>query len=134
MRVFLDTNILVSAFTTRGVCSDILREVLVSEELLICLPLLNEVKSVLSSKFKVPEDLVKEIVQFLNEDTLLIEKPIKIQLDINDKDDEVLLGYALSGKATVFVTGDKEIQELKKVKNFRLISPRKYWELISKKD
>lgn len=134
MRVFLDTNVLVSAFTTRGICSDILREVLIHKELLVCLPLLDEVKSVLLDKFNIPTELVNEIIQFLNEDTIFIEDGIEIKADIKDKDDIILFGYALGGKTNFFVTGDKELQKLKKLKTLRIISPREYWELIRKKD
>ncbi|MFQ5752720.1 MAG: hypothetical protein ACE5HI_12050 [bacterium] len=58
----------------------------------------------------------------------------EIQVDIKDKDDIILIGFALSGKADFFVTEDKELQELKKIKTLKIISPRKYWELIRKKD
>ena len=33
MRVFLDTNVLVSAFATRGLCADVLRHVLADHQL-----------------------------------------------------------------------------------------------------
>ncbi|MFQ5709712.1 MAG: putative toxin-antitoxin system toxin component, PIN family, partial [bacterium] len=123
-----------SAFTTRGICSDILREVLIHQELLVCHPLLDEVKSVLLDKFNIPNELIKEITRFLNEDTIVLEERTEIKVDIKDTDDIVLLGYALSGKATFFVTGDKELQKIKKLKSLRIISPREYWELIRTKD
>ncbi len=40
MRVFLDTNVLVSAVATRGLCADVLREVLLSHQLLVSADLL----------------------------------------------------------------------------------------------
>jgi predicted nucleic acid-binding protein len=50
MRVFLDTNVLVSAVATRGLCADVLKEVLVSHQLVISSPLLNELTNILHSK------------------------------------------------------------------------------------
>jgi hypothetical protein len=35
LRVFLDTNVLVAAFATRGLCADLLRVVLVRHELVV---------------------------------------------------------------------------------------------------
>ena len=61
MIIFLDTNVLVSSFTTRGICSDILREILIHEELVVCQPLLKELKKVLSSKFQLPKNIIKVI-------------------------------------------------------------------------
>lgn len=134
MRVFLDTNILVSAFTTRGICADIVREVLLHQELLVCSLLLNEVRTVLTDKFNLPGDMVSGITHFLSEGTIFIEKRDEINVNISDKDDITLLGYALNGRASVFVTGDRELKSLKKVRSLRLISPREYWDLVRKKE
>jgi hypothetical protein len=35
LRVFLDTNVLVSAFATRGLCADLLELVLLQHELIV---------------------------------------------------------------------------------------------------
>ena len=134
MRVFLDTNVLVSACTARGLCSDLLREVRIHEDLLICSPLLDEVKSTLFDKIKLPGELIEEIVQFLRQDTLLIENYSDVKIDIKDKDDVILIGYARKGKADYFITGDKELQNLIKVNSLRILSPREYWELIRIKE
>ncbi len=45
MRVFLDTNVLVSAVATRGLCADVLRETLVSHQLVVSAPLIAELKN-----------------------------------------------------------------------------------------
>jgi len=133
LRVFLDTNVLVSAFTTRGLCADVLREVLVHEDLLICPPLLMEVNHVLSNKFKLPDEFVSSIMNFLQEGTISIQKTSVLKIDISDKDDIALLGYAVGGRANVFVTGEREVQLLKKVRRLRIISPRDYWNLVQKR-
>jgi predicted nucleic acid-binding protein len=44
VRLFLDTNVLVSALTTRGLCSEILETVIDSHELLISEALLEDMK------------------------------------------------------------------------------------------
>jgi len=62
MRVFLDTNVLVSAVATRGLCADVLREVLVSHQLVISSPLLNELTNILHSKFGIPFDVITEFI------------------------------------------------------------------------
>ena len=52
MRLFLDTNVLASAFGTRGLCLDLLRLVLDEHELLASIPLLDELERVLDEKFE----------------------------------------------------------------------------------
>jgi len=46
MKVFLDTNVLISAVATRGLCADVMREVLTSHELVVCEPLIKELKEI----------------------------------------------------------------------------------------
>ena len=68
MRVFLDTNVLVSAVATRGLCADVLREVLVTHQLVVSFPLLNELTNILHSKFGIPVDVITEFTEMLIQD------------------------------------------------------------------
>ena len=132
MRIFLDTNVLASAFGTRGLCGDVLREVLTSHNLIVCGPLFKELKSALSKKFKIPENIVSETIGFLKQDNI-VSKIGKIpQIPIKDKDDLIILSCAINGKADLFVTGDKELLELKKLEKTIILSPRAFWEKIKK--
>ena len=70
MKVFLDTNVLASAVATRGLCSDVLREVLSSHELIISDALLKELKRVLQQKFRLPLYLISEFVNMLRQGQL----------------------------------------------------------------
>jgi putative PIN family toxin of toxin-antitoxin system len=132
MRVFLDTNVLISAFTTRGLCEDVVREVLASHDLIISALLLKEINQVLREKFKIPRSLAAEIVSFLREDSIL-SKPGKLPpVRLKDQSDMGLLSCALEGRADVFVTGDKELIDLHVVESFEIISPRGFWDKLKK--
>lgn len=67
MRVFLDTNVLVSALTTRGLCADVLRVVLAEHDLIIGDVVLDELRRVLTERFlvPVPPQRVKEAETYL---------------------------------------------------------------------
>ena len=52
MKVFLDTNVLVSGFATRGLCADVIRLVLAEHELLTAEVVLDEVRRVLLRKIR----------------------------------------------------------------------------------
>ena len=67
MRIFLDTNVLVSAFTTRGLCEDVLREVLSSHDLIVSFQLFEELERTLTGKFGMPIALVSDIVALVKE-------------------------------------------------------------------
>ena len=130
MRVFLDTNVLVSAFTTRGLCEDVLREVLASHDLIVSVLLFNELERTLRGKFKIPKTLISEILIFLGEDTILSKVGDYPDVEIRDQDDLALLSCALEGRADIFVTGDKELIELRRVSDLEILSPRAFWEKL----
>ena len=130
MKVFLDTNVLASAVATRGLCVDVLREVLTSHELIISDALLKELKRVLQQKFKAPSSLISEFLNLLKQDTVFV-KPVELpHVNIKDKNDLIILASALSGNADHLVTGDKELLELAKVGNLEIVSPRAFWEKL----
>ncbi len=130
MKIFLDTNVLVGAMATRGLCADVLREVLTSHQLVVSVPLLAELKRVLRQKLRIPAELINEAIEVLQQDAHLAA-PSKIpDIDIQDKDDLVILSSALGEKADLLVTGDKELLDLGKVEDLQIISPRAFWEIL----
>lgn len=133
MRVFLDTNLLVSAVATRGICADVFREVLLTHKLVISKPLLDEVTRILETKLKVPELLISEFVKLLCENSHSVDsrvKPDNIKIDVRDQNDIIMLNSVLIGETEIFVTGDKELLTLEQIRSVRIISPRQFWELI----
>jgi len=131
MRIFLDTNVLASAVATRGLCADVLREVLARHDLIISDALLKELKRVLQKKFSVPSQLISGFIAMLQQDTILAAPIDSPGIQIKDKDDIIILAAALSGEAELFITGDKELLELGKVGNLTIISPRAFWSRLT---
>ena len=130
MRVFLDTNVLVSAVATRGLCADVFREVLTSHELIICDALLQEVKRVLQQKLKAPPSLASEFLNLLTQDTIKAKPSQLPKVAIKHKSDLIILAAALSGNAELLVTGDRELLDLGNVEGLDIVSPRAFWERL----
>lgn len=130
MRIFLDTNVLASAVATRGLCTDVLREVLTNHTLIISAPLLQELGRVLKHKFKVPTFLISEFTNILQQDADLIKPTNLPEANIKDKKDLIILAAALDGNADLFVTGDKELLALGKIEHIEIVSPRVFWEKL----
>ena len=130
MKVFLDTNVLASAFATRGLCSDVLREVLASHDLYTSDEVLKELRSVFKNKFGFPENLTQRIVLLLQRETKTAYSKAEIEIHISDKSDIPIINAALAAGIHVFITGDKELLDLKKIGNLKIVSPRKFWELL----
>jgi putative PIN family toxin of toxin-antitoxin system len=130
VRVFLDTNVLASAAATRGLCADVLREVLTSHDLLTSAQVLSELKRVLRTKFGVPQDLVDDFILLTRQDAVLAQPGPPPSVDIEDQDDLPILSAAIAAKADVFVTGDKELLELSDVDDLAILSPRQFWDKL----
>jgi putative PIN family toxin of toxin-antitoxin system len=131
VRVFLDTNVLVAAFATRGLSADVLRTVLAEHELLLSTTVIEEFTGALIEKLRVPEPTVREIAAYLRASAALAEMPSKPPaVAIRDPDDAVILGEALSIGADVLVTGDKDLLEAGTVPDIRIIDPRGFWQLV----
>ena len=128
MRVLLDTNVLVSAVTTRGLCADIFRAVLADHELVTCMKVLQEITRILHKKFSVPDSLISEYLELIRQDAILAEAKEAPDVQIKDVDDIEIIGAAIAGKADVMVTGDREVQNIKPMRKLRIVSPRAFWE------
>lgn len=130
MRVFLDTNVLVSAVATRGLCSDVLREVLRHHHLIISPELLTELESVFRKTLGLPQNIIFEFIEVIKQDSQLSVPSPLLNVNIRDKDDLLMLSSALNGGADLFITGDKELLGLQSIRNMGIVSPRMFWERL----
>jgi putative PIN family toxin of toxin-antitoxin system len=130
MKVFLDTNVLASAAATRGLCADVLRAVFASHELLISEDVLNELRKVLKSKFRVEQRLIDDFITVLRQDAVLCRCGYLPNVKLHDKADLPILGAAISANADVLVTGDKELLNLTTIENVEILSPRQFYEKL----
>jgi putative PIN family toxin of toxin-antitoxin system len=134
MRVLLDTNVIVSAVTTRGLCADVFRAVLAAHELVTCPQVLQEVRRILSKKFGVPEPLIAEYLELIGQEAIMAESEDLPGLPIQDRDDAAIVAAAIGAKAQILVTGDHDLQSLKNIGKVRIISPRAFWEELTARE
>jgi putative PIN family toxin of toxin-antitoxin system len=130
MKVFLDTNVLAAAAATRGLCADVLREVLACHELVLSDQVLRELTRVLKSKFGIDQDLIDDFVWLLRQDNLIAQPSLLPPVQLRDEDDLCILAAAIAGGAEVMVTGDKELLDLECVEGLEVLSPRQFWEKV----
>ncbi len=132
MRVFLDTNVLASAFGTRGLCADVLRVILGEQELVTGEVVIEELRRVLSRKFDLPADAVKEIESFLR-GYHVEPRPRRLpKLNLSERADLMVVVSAIDAGAEIVITGDREMLALKKQpEGLRIISPREFWNLAA---
>lgn len=130
MRVFLDTNVLVSAFAARGLSADLFELVLIEHELITGRSVLKELNKALRGKLKLPAARCAEIVQLVSNEAARIVVDASRADCKADEDDRLILGEALAGDAEAFVTGDAALAALGSVGPLRIMTPRQLWELL----
>lgn len=130
MRVFLDTNVLVSAFTTRGLCFDTLQAVVAEHELVLGETVMAELRRVLPQKMGMPEEIVHETEAFLRREAAVTSEVASLPLQPSDPDDVPVVGEAMAIEAHVFVTGDRALLEIGDEAPLPVLSPRAFWDWL----
>ncbi|MEX0722719.1 MAG: putative toxin-antitoxin system toxin component, PIN family [Gracilimonas sp.] len=131
MKIFIDTNVLVSAFTARGLCADLLEVILADHQLITGEAVLSELERVLIKKLNVPQDKVSKTLLFLRKHQIepIPDKPSEVK--VRDEDDRWILESALRAKADILATGDKDLLVLSEdISQIKIISPRGFWDIL----
>ena len=113
MRVFLDTNVLVSAVATRGLCADLMHAILAAHELVVGETVLAELRRVLTKKIGIPAQMVDELEVFLRSQALVVEDAPPM---------------AVAGEVDVLVTGDAHLLDIAASAPLLILNPRGLWE------
>ena len=131
MKVFADTNFLVSAFATRGLSADVFQVILAEHEIMTGEFVLAELYRVLTTKLKVSTKIAREAEQLLRQHYIEPVPDQPSELKVRDEDDRWVLESALRAGAEILITGDKDLLDISdKVTELKIVTPRTFWELI----
>jgi predicted nucleic acid-binding protein len=120
----------VSAFASRGLCAEVLELVLLDHDLILGRNVLREFEKALREKVKLPVVRSAEIVDFVaGEATQVVDKAQPAIVNV-DAADALVLGEALASHADLFVTGDAALLRLAAVGELKIVSPRRFWEVL----
>ncbi len=133
MRVFLDTNVLVAAFATRGLCADVMRVVLAEHELITGEVVLRELRKALGRRIKLPPAANEDILALLREQEVVPKPRTPSEAPVRDPDDRWILASAMVGRADVLVTGDRDLLDVADKAPLPILAPRAFWDLLSKR-
>lgn len=114
MRVMLDTNILASAFVFKSKkMNELIYKLSTEHEIVICSYTIEELKELIDTKFKVTQ---KDLDEFLKDfPFILVYSPTTVEnklFEIRDKDDYIILHTAIIEDIDVFITGDKDFNDI----------------------
>ena len=133
MRVFLDTNVLISAFAARGLCADLMRLLLAEHDVLTGEVNLAELRRVMLKRFKATAAQVDVIEQLLRDQTVIPKPAALLSLKVRDADDAWVLASAVAGAADLLVSGDQDLLVLASRAPLPIVSPRDAWHRLRRR-
>ncbi len=127
MKVYFDTNVIISAFTARGLCADLMRIVLAEHEFVTGEVNLRELHRVLVEKFHAPKSVVASVESQLRDQLVVPAPEVPSAILIRDPDDAWVLATALASGADMLVTGDQDLLEIAAAVPLPILTPRLAW-------
>ena len=125
MKVFVDTNVFLSAYAFGGVCRELLETEQMGLVFVTSAEVVAELRSRLVSKGRISRQIADEICEELRD---YIEPQIQSSTlplpDVRDPKDVLILLAALGSAAEVLITGDKDLLVLEKVGKMEILTPR----------
>lgn len=128
MIAVFDTNVLIAAIITEGICSKLLHRARAGEFSLISCPfIMKELRRILSKKFRLSQEELALAMEPISEAvSQVIEHNLKITDICRDSDDDDIIACAMAAKADYLVTGDFDLLEIKSYKEVKIITPRDF--------
>ena len=131
MRVVFDTNVLYAAFAAKGFCEEVVDEAAGACDLIWSDTLREEFESILAPRHEIGPATRVALAAYVDLCEFVEPKPLSERI-CRDADDDVVLATALAGKADVIVTGDNDLLVLREFRGTRILSPRKFLELLDR--
>jgi putative PIN family toxin of toxin-antitoxin system len=133
VRAVFDTNVLVAAFATEGLCAALLRRARRGDfQLILCPVILQEFQRVLRSKLAASPEDIRETLGVLQEaGELVTPEPAAMPRVCRDRADDAILACALAARAEFLVTGDDDLLGLRTFQRIRIVRPRDFEALFA---
>jgi len=128
MIAVFDTNVLIAAIITEGICSKLLHRARIGEfSLILCPFIMKELRRILSKKFRLSHEELALAMEPISEAiSQVIEHNLKITDICRDADDDNIIACAVAAKADYLVTGDSDLLDIKRYKDIKIITPRDF--------
>ena len=132
MKLLLDSNVIIAAFASRGLCQSVFELCIKRHEIVLCEQILSEVERVLTRKIKLPAEYASDIIIYLRETCDVLPDVAPLKTICADPADVAIIEFASIRKAEFLITGDVAVLELREYDEVKIVSPRGFWEIMSK--
>jgi putative PIN family toxin of toxin-antitoxin system len=133
VKAVFDTNVLIAAFLTEGICSGLLiRARKRAFTLVLCDDIIREFEGILIKKFRFTSTDVSEISAIVSEAASeILHKLDPIPHVCRDPNDDMIIACAIDAAADYIVTGDEDLLILKHYNDIVIINPRNFEALFA---
>ena len=132
MKAVFDTNVLVAAFLTEGICAKLLIRARRRDfDMILCDGILQEFKRGLKKKFAAsPHEMSTAVIILSAAAQDVLGQTDSIAPICRDPDDNLILACARDAVAEYIVTGDDDLLVLKNYEGISILNPREFEKLF----
>jgi putative PIN family toxin of toxin-antitoxin system len=132
MKAVFDTNVLIAAFLTEGICAKLLIRARRRDfDMILCDGILQEFRRVLKKKFAASPHEMSEALLILSAAAQdILGQTDAIVPICRDSDDDLILACARDAVADYVVTGDEDLLVLKNYEGISILNPREFEKLF----
>ena len=122
-----DTNVLIAAFITDGLCAGILRRARNGEfKLILGITVLEKFRRVLKSKFMFSDEEISLFSSILEEAATVFRASGSVAGVCRDPEDDVILACTAEAGVNYLVTGDKDLLAIGQYGKIKILTPREF--------
>lgn len=132
MKVLLDTNIFISGIFWRGSSNKVITNWKEGKFTLVTsLEAISEIIKVLKDfKIKLSDDMIKEWVDLIVRNSIIVEPKEKIEAVKDDQKDNIFIETAVAGNVDYIVSQDNHLLKLKEFRGIKIITPEEFNKLL----
>ena len=133
MKVVLDTNVFVSGIFWTGSSNKVIFSWKEGKFVLVTsLEIISEVIKVLKDfKITLPGDMIKEWVDLITRNSVIVEPKEKINIIKDDPKDDIFIETAVAGNVDFIISQDNHLLKLKEFRKIKIITPEAFNKIIS---
>jgi len=129
VKIFIDTNVLVAAFISHGMCAELLEHCMTEHEVYTSDFVLKELRRVLTKKLHYSKQDALQACAVILSAARPVPEAKGIKPLSRDKDDNHIIAAAVSADVDCIISGDDDLLALKKVHGIPVVRPRDFWKL-----
>ena len=128
MKAVLDTNIFISGIFWKGSSNKVITDWKEEKFILVTsLEAVSEIIKVLKDfKIKLSDEMIKEWVDLIVRNSIIVEPKEKIKIVKDDPKDDIFIEIAVAGNVDYIISQDNHLLKLKDFRGIKIITPEEF--------